>query len=172
MGPLAHGTVQYGLLDATRRLVFSALDFIEKHNQRLLALARDGGSEAIVQNIDGKELVFSPLVALPQPQPPLPYYERVFTVDFPRDPVTGALAGVIDPTLEGKDWSSINSNGDGLFVDLDGKPLPHPLPSLPVPAGPPVSTPIELHAIFINEASYLEKGTAMVISKKVEKYVY
>lgn len=172
VGPLAHGTLTFALLDATRRLVLATLDAIEAHNQRLLALVREQGAPQ--HELDGVALVVSPLVATPLPAPLLPLYERVATVDFPRD-ADGRLAGVVAPGLEGRDWSAVASTGEGLFVDLHGRPLtvplalpqPFPLPPFVAPSPPP-----QLHAIFINEASYLEKGTAMVLCQQADKYVY
>jgi len=169
VGPLAHGTIDFDLLDKTRSLVFATLDYIEQHNQRLLSLASAGAS---VASFAGRELVVSRDVAPPLPFPSLPFYQRAATVDYPRDK-DGRLSGFINPTLLGKDWSEIASE-ESVFVDISGKGVPAQFPSNEKKDVPPFvsKAPPKYYGIFINEAAYYEKGIALALCELTELPVY
>ena len=79
-------------------------------------------------------------------------YEPFRKVDYPRDDV-GEISAMLHPSIDGKDWAALNP-GDPLFLTFDGEDLPY-------------DGQEEAHSMFINEASYMEKGTALVLTRKL-----
>ena len=79
-------------------------------------------------------------------------YERMRKVDYPRDDV-GEISAVLHPSINGKDWAALNP-GNPLFLMFYSEDLPYD--------GQEVA-----HPIFINEVSYMEKGTALVLTRKL-----
>lgn len=80
-------------------------------------------------------------------------YEPFKRVDYPRDE-NGEISAMLHPEVDGKDWKALNA-GDPLFITFEGKALPY--------MGPEMAYPI-----LINEASYMEKGTALILTKKTK----
>jgi aspartoacylase len=78
-------------------------------------------------------------------------YDYVELVDFPRDK-SGDITGMVHPDLQDNDYTVI-SKGDPLFIDLDGAVIPYDKEK-------------SVHALFINEAAYYEKGFAMCFAEK------
>jgi len=78
-------------------------------------------------------------------------YDYVELVDFPRDE-SGDIIGMVHPDLQDNDYIAI-SKGDPLFIDLDGAIIPYDKEE-------------SVHALFINEAAYYEKGFAMCFAEK------
>jgi aspartoacylase len=78
-------------------------------------------------------------------------YDYVELVDFPRDK-SGDIIGMVHPDLQDNDYTAI-SKGDPLFIDLDGAIIPYDKEE-------------SVHALFINEAAYYEKGFAMCFAEK------
>jgi succinylglutamate desuccinylase/GNAT superfamily N-acetyltransferase len=95
VGPLTHGTLELGLLDETRRLVFATLDFIDAHNQALIsaaAVALGKSFEEISEskegflNIQGRYILpasLSPNAVCRTEWPELNYYVMDSTVVYP-----------------------------------------------------------------------------------------
>jgi aspartoacylase len=78
-------------------------------------------------------------------------YEGVSLLDFPRD-ACGDLAAMIHPDLQDRHYPLLHP-GDPLFLTFDGETLSY-------------EGPEPLHAVFINEAAYYEKGFAMALAKR------
>jgi len=117
IGPQPHGTLKASLFQQTRQLLLRILTLCDLSNQGLLPS---------------------------QPQP-----TQVFTqtgvIDYPRDE-NSALAALIHPSLENRDFSPINT-GDVLFEDFAGNAIPWDGPLF--------------WPCFLGEAAYLEKHIAM-----------
>lgn len=78
-------------------------------------------------------------------------YDYAGLVDFPRD-AEGNITAMIHPDLQDHDYTALQK-GDSLFVTLDGAIVTYDREET-------------LHAVFINEAAYYEKGFAMCLSSK------
>jgi len=78
-------------------------------------------------------------------------YDYIKLVDFPRSE-KGEIIAMVHPNLQDNDYSEIRP-GDPLFVTLDGEDIVY-------------SGEETVHAVFINEAAYYEKGFAMCLSRK------
>jgi len=84
----------------------------------------------------------------------LEVYDSVTLLDFPRDE-EGEIAGMVHPELQDQDYKLLKK-GDPLFITLEGETIPYDQEE-------------PLHAVFVNEAAYYEKGFAMSLSRKVRK---
>jgi len=78
-------------------------------------------------------------------------YDYIELVDFPRN-AQGDIVGMVHPDLQDNDYVTI-SKGDPLFIDLNGDAIVY-------------DDEEHVHALFINEAAYYEKGFAMCLAKK------
>jgi len=78
-------------------------------------------------------------------------YDHIELLDYPRDE-NGELIAMVHPSLQDNDYSLIKK-GDPLFITLEGKDICYDKDE-------------EVHALFINEAAYYEKGFAMCLTKK------
>jgi len=78
-------------------------------------------------------------------------YDYIELVDFPRDE-QGDITGMVHPDLQGNDYLAVRK-GDPLFIDLGGDTIVYDKEE-------------SVHALFINEAAYYEKGFAMCFTKK------
>ena len=78
-------------------------------------------------------------------------YDYVELVDFPRDE-NGNIVAMVHPNLQDNDYVSIKK-GDPLFVTLNGEIITYEKDEV-------------VHALFINEAAYYEKGFAMCLARK------
>jgi len=81
-------------------------------------------------------------------------YDSVTLLDFPRDE-EGEIAGMVHPELQDHDYKELKK-GDPLFMTLEGAVIPY-------------EGEEPLHAVFVNEAAYYEKGFAMALSRKILK---
>ncbi len=79
-------------------------------------------------------------------------YDHVKLVDYPRD-ARGDLDGMVHEERQDRDFELV-SKGDPLFRRLDGSVVYY-------------EEEEPLHALFINEAAYYEKGFAMTLAKKI-----
>ncbi len=79
-------------------------------------------------------------------------YDHVRLVDFPRDE-NGELIGMVHASLQDNDYILIK-NGDTIFELFDGNTILYDCND-------------DLHALFINEAAYYEKGFAFCLARKV-----
>jgi succinylglutamate desuccinylase/L-amino acid N-acyltransferase YncA len=194
VGPLPHGTLSSPLLEKTRQLVLSTLDFIEAHNLRLLTAAGDDGN---INRWSGRDAVLADtapdLIQQKGPFHQLECYTMVGRAAYPPLPIAGDATSedslsavsnggqssfptnvIIHPDLEGRDWKEL-VDGEPAFITTDGTmtTIPFVAPKLP-PAlfGPPPSEKIPLYPLFINEAAYQQAGVAFGLYKKVSKPVF
>ena len=79
-------------------------------------------------------------------------YDHVRLVDFPRDE-DGELIGMVHASLQDNDYILIKK-GDTIFELFDGNTISY-------------DGNEHLHALFINEAAYYEKGFAFCLARKV-----
>ena len=78
-------------------------------------------------------------------------YDYIELVDFPRDD-NGNIIAMVHPNLQDNDYRCIKK-GDPLFITLDGEIITYDKDE-------------DVHALFVNEAAYYEKGFAMCFSQK------
>jgi aspartoacylase len=77
-------------------------------------------------------------------------YQFIRAIDYPRDEA-GQIQAMIHPQLQGKDYEALHP-GDPLFLTFDNQVIPYTGESIVYP-------------VFINEASYYEKGVAMYLAE-------
>lgn len=96
VGPLAHGTINPHLWQATEAILQTTLDYLEHHN----------------------------LDTLPQ-RPPITFdlYQYLQTLDYPRD-AAGHLLGMIHPHRHLRDYEPLEP-GDALFLTFGGEVVPY-----------------------------------------------
>uniref|UniRef100_UPI00398F8693 aspartoacylase-like n=1 Tax=Pristiophorus japonicus TaxID=55135 RepID=UPI00398F8693 len=80
------------------------------------------------------------------PECDLEVYRPVIKIDFPRDE-EGDICAVIHPERQDKDWFTLEP-GDPLFLTGLGQTIPY-------------SSQHSVCPVFLNEAAYYEKGTAL-----------
>lgn len=78
-------------------------------------------------------------------------YQFIGAIDYPRDE-DGQIQAMIHPQLQSKDYEALHP-GDPIFLTLDNQVIAYEGNSIVYP-------------VFINEASYYEKGVAMYLSEK------
>ncbi len=78
-------------------------------------------------------------------------YDHVALLDYPRDE-NGELTAMVHPTLQDRDYTLLKK-GDPLFAAFGGETIPYDREE-------------PLHALFVNEAAYYEKGFAMCLADK------
>ena len=83
--------------------------------------------------------------------PSLTIYEHQESIDYPRDE-QGEIQAMIHPQLQGKDYSPLYP-GDPLFLTFDGRVISYQKSEV-------------LYPVFINEASYYEKGIALHLTQQ------
>lgn len=185
VGPLPHGTLSSGLLEATRTLVADTLDALDARNRALLSAAAEARPGVQVGDVVPAAAAPS-LVCLPGPRPRLEVFTHVASVPYP--PPLAAEAGaaaaaaagtrwLVHPTLEGPNWRPI-ADGDVAFISAGGggetRAFEAPRAVGRVPgadaAGPQPVT--DLHTLFVNEAAYQATGVAFAVYKRTEKTVY
>lgn len=83
--------------------------------------------------------------------PTLTVYQCVELVDYPRSQ-QGELRAMIHPQLQFKDYEPLNP-GEPMFLTFEGRVIAYEGKS-------------KVYPVFINEASYYEKGIAMCLTKK------
>ncbi len=79
-------------------------------------------------------------------------YDHVDMIDYPREP-DGTLAGMVHEAREHRDYGLVRK-GDSLFRRFDGSEIRYDRDE-------------PLHALFINEAAYYEKGFAMTLARRI-----
>ena len=82
----------------------------------------------------------------------LVFYEVFKSIDYPRK--DGDIIAMIHPNLQSKDYQPIHS-GDPLFITFEGETITY-------------QDNFTVYPVFINEAAYYEKSTAMCLAKKQE----
>ncbi len=82
----------------------------------------------------------------------LVFYEVFKTIDYPRE--KGEITAMIHPNLQSKDYQPLNP-GDPLFITFDGETINY-------------KGNATVYPVFINEAAYYEKSTAMCLTRKRE----
>ncbi|BAY81302.1 succinylglutamate desuccinylase/aspartoacylase [Calothrix parasitica NIES-267] len=89
----------------------------------------------------------------PLPVPPsFTYYSAIGTVDYPRNE-QGKIQAMIHPQLQFQDYQPLNP-GNPIFITFDGEEIFY-------------QGDETVYPVFINEAAYYEKGTAMCLTKAV-----
>ena len=80
------------------------------------------------------------------------YYSAIGTVDYPRNE-QGEIRAMIHPQLQFQDYQPLNP-GNPIFITFDGEEIFYQADETVYP-------------VFINEAAYYEKGTAMCLTRAV-----
>lgn len=78
-------------------------------------------------------------------------YQFISAVDYPRDE-DGEIQAMIHPQLQGRDYEALQP-GDPMFLTFDNQVIAYKGDAIVYP-------------VFINEASYYEKGVAMYLAEK------
>ncbi len=81
-------------------------------------------------------------------------YDHVDMIDYPRD-ASGKLDGMVHEVLQDRDYTLLKK-GDPIFRRLDGSEIFYDREE-------------PLHALFVNEAAYYEKGFAMTLARKIRR---
>jgi succinylglutamate desuccinylase/GNAT superfamily N-acetyltransferase len=198
VGPIAHGTIDYDLLQKTRMLVTKTLDAIEEYNLAILNEAKDMADVETVRLVS-RDL--APIAIDKKSFPEMIHYERVGQLTYPLTTVTataavttaaavtltvtesedyikaiaGAKSFVLHPSLKSADWQVIN-DGQPLLIAANGsgevinfdRKL-HLFPS--VVAEEKELNAMELVCLFANEAAYEANNAAIAFYKKVKGFV-
>ncbi|BAT54107.1 aspartoacylase [Nostoc sp. NIES-3756] len=93
VGAVAQGVLNADLFQKTEQLIYTILDYLEKHNHGKIAEINQ----------------------------PLTLYKFISTVDYPRNE-NGEIQAMIHPDLQFRDYEPLNP-GDPLFLTLDGKAI-------------------------------------------------
>ncbi|MGK7940949.1 MAG: aspartoacylase [Crocosphaera sp.] len=80
----------------------------------------------------------------------LVFYEVFKTIDYPRE--QGDIIAMIHPKIQSKDYQPL-APGDPLFITFEGETITY-------------KGDFTVYPVFINEAAYYEKSTAMCLTKK------
>lgn len=94
--------------------------------------------------------------SVPAVNPNLTYYKHLGAIDFPRNQ-SGEIQAMIHPSLQFRDYELLHPH-DPLFLTFDGKTIPYEGNSVVYP-------------VFINEAAYYEKGTALCLAEKRQQQI-
>jgi succinylglutamate desuccinylase len=144
LGPVAHGTVHSPSVERVLNLLYDGLDYLDRLNH---------GSAAQEARVDHTVCIG----------------ERVASIDFPRDPLTNDAAAFLHASVQGLpelQEGSYLKTGQPLFVTVDGSvaerydPAKYGLPSAVVDE--------KMYPVFVNEAAYFEKGTALFLYHRVD----
>lgn len=195
VGPLAHGTIDYDLLNKSRLLVSQTLDAIEEYNLAILNEARANNhpdTDTRLVSVD-----YAPLAIDRKSFPGMIHYERVGQVTYPERPlspavdtsrvpaallneeytqaISGAKSFVLHPSLKAADWQ-VMADGQPLLIAADGsgeliafdRKL-HLFPS--VVAEDKELDSMEIVCLFANEAAYEANNVAIALYKKVKGFV-
>ena len=163
-GPCAHGVLDSALLEHTRALVAASLSYIEDRNAALLGCVsadQDKASAAVVHG--------AAITPIPSMTVALDVFTMFAYVPFPANPPNCC----VHPDLVGQDFSRIKV-GDAAFITTDGTKtgLEFTYPLDPKTKEPvPDDAQKELYVVFVNEASYAERGIAFAVYSMEKKYV-
>lgn len=91
-------------------------------------------------------------IEIPEALGQISVYDHIDLVDYPREE-SGALAGMVHESLQDRDYTLL-SKGDPLFRLWDGTEIRYEREE-------------PLHALFVNEAAYYEKGFALTLARKI-----
>jgi len=143
LGPVAHGTVHTPSMERVYNLVLSGLDYLER-------LSEEPKQEKMVHHVS--------------------IGERLTSIDFPRDQKTGDASAFLHKDIQGiyelQDGSFL-VQGQPLFSNVDGS-VAEKFDSRKYDI--PKSLHNEkLYPVFINEAAYFEKGTALFLYQRVDQ---
>lgn len=89
---------------------------------------------------------------IPETDREITVYDHVDLVDYPRDS-DGEIDGMVHEKLQDHDYALLHK-GDPIFRRLDGSEIVY-------------NREVPLHALFVNEAAYYEKGFAMTLARKI-----
>lgn len=146
VGPASWGCIEPASYAQSLRLVHQALDYVHAHN----AAVAGGGP--------WRELLLPVFCSAGKP------------VDYPRHP-DGSLAAMIHPALQGNDFLPLR-RGDPIFQTHALETLAFgQMPDGSASAAAVDALTAEVHAFFINEAAYYEKGVAFALATKEERRV-
>mmetsp|Transcript_63418 Transcript_63418/g.148493 ORF Transcript_63418/g.148493 Transcript_63418/m.148493 type:complete len:324 (+) Transcript_63418:26-997(+) len=138
VGPCPWGCLEPELFQRSRRLVLALLDYIEKHNS------------LIAQGSSKKEKVSMPV-----------YRAIGVSMDYPRA-ADGDPTAHVHPSLQGQDFKELR-DGDPLFMTFDGDVQAFDRKERKVP-----EKYESVFALFVNEAAYYEKKTALMLVSRAE----
>lgn len=138
VGPCPWGCVIPDSFQRSRQLVCALLDYVEEHN-KIIAGGKFKREEAV-----------------------LPVYRSIgIAIDYPRNK-DGDLEGMVHPDLQFQDFKELK-DGDGLFLTFDGEPKEFKREDYKVPPEHE-----KVYALFVNEAAYYEKKTALMLTTKID----
>jgi len=143
LGPVSHGTVHMPSVDRVLSLLLNGLDYLDRLNQEAPGGPREVHSVSIG--------------------------ERLASVDFPRDPVTGDAQAFLNSSIQDipelQDGSFLQPD-QPLFSSIDGTVVER---FDPKQYGlPPSMVNRNLYPVFVNEAAYFEKRTAFFLYHRVD----
>jgi len=154
VGPIAQGILQPGLLQATKQLVACALDYIDAHNQRLLAALSPGISPLMERGLEivTVDQVSEAALSSPFPRPTVDCFDFMSIVDFPRDD-DGHITHTFHPDFDGCCFEEVRE-GTPIFSPVSsGEVINFQRPVLPKPRFGPEPGTVPIYALFINEAA-------------------
>lgn len=141
VGACPWGCLVPDLYMRSQRLILAALDYVEAHNKRIAG----GGSVG--------------------PEVSMPVFRSIgISIDYPRNE-EGELLGMVHADLQGGDFKELK-DGDNLFQRFDGTTVAFKRAEHKVP-----DKHEKVFALFVNEAAYYEKKTAlMLVSQEESKF--
>eukprot|EP01034_Spumella_vulgaris_P027937 gene27937-34723_t len=134
VGPLVHGTLSSPMLEATRQLVLSTLDFLDKRNVELLeesersaAAAKEsaasidnyGASEFDSNTVNVVSSALAPQSLVPSAFPDLEQFMYTAAINYPEISTTNGVKYILHPSVEGNDWKPL-LEGSPLFIAANG----------------------------------------------------
>ena len=159
VGPLAHGTLKYELLEKTKAMVTAVLDDINERNTILL----QGGG---VTNSFGRDIAWADTSSESSISPTdnfktLEIFTPVQRVTYPET----EEKYLIHPDIEGKDWNPLKLD-DKVLISIDGQKILtlRDLVNIKDAKDDDIYYPL-----FINEAAYVESNVAFAIYNKKDK---
>lgn len=141
VGPASWGCIAPAEFIQSKRLILSALDYIEAHNQHI---TQSNTSPLLGQKKDACMKI--------------EVFQNMHYVKYPRDD-NGELIGMIHPKLQWQDFKELK-DGQPVFAMLDGS-NDILFDSSKYESG-------AVYPFFINEAAYYEKDIAFMLARKVK----
>lgn len=163
VGPLAHGTVQYDLLDKTRKMVYQIINDLEERNLELIA-------QGNISNSFGRDIVWvdpnsneKSTISPTDNFESIEIYLPVQRITYPIDD----LKYTIHPQLQGKDWEPLKLK-DVVLISIDGEKevILRDLMTIK-----DAKEDDSYYPLFINEAAYLESNVAFAVYTKKDKII-
>ena len=147
VGPSPWGNLNGKTYDQSRKLLLSALDYIEKHNENIL-LSDDGQTNPTIRK---KKVIVN-------------IHQGIGSIMYPKDE-NGEINAMVHPDIQDKDFIELK-DGNPLFLNLDGTTEYFYKKNYKFINTQKGDDEEKIFPFFINESAYYEGGVAMVIARR------